>query len=173
MEKSMRNLSSCHVLTRPAYQAPSANMLSYLNQLDPARRSASRRHTLTSHREKGTLCSWPRLKNVFTRHRSIVSAMSVQAHPLMFSWTNSSKTMFMVPLCRYSPDLAKTRCYGGGCSRTEQRASLGKRPWQLRLSTDSASTITQRSGRHMSSESAMHLSGVINSDLDCYLSVSC
>lgn len=73
MEKSMRNLSSCHVQTRPAYQALSANMLSSLNQLDPARQRASRRHTPTSYREKGTLCSWPRLKNVFTSTESIIS----------------------------------------------------------------------------------------------------
>lgn len=70
MEKSMRNLSSCHVLTRPAYHTLSANMLSYLNQLDPARRHASRRHTPTSHREKRNTmflapaqkCSQPALK---------------------------------------------------------------------------------------------------------------
>lgn len=62
-------LFSCHVQTRPAYQAPAAYALSYLNQLDPAGRDASRRHTLTSYRERNTMflayaqkCVHPALK---------------------------------------------------------------------------------------------------------------
>lgn len=43
--------SACHVQTRPAYQDPSANVLSYLNQLDPSRPGARRRHTPNHYRE--------------------------------------------------------------------------------------------------------------------------
>lgn len=51
-KKQVHMTSSCHVQTRPAYQDLSNNVLSYLNQLDPARRSASRRHTPTATENK-------------------------------------------------------------------------------------------------------------------------
>lgn len=111
MEKSTRNLSSCHVQTRPAYQDLSANVLSYLNQLDPARRRASRRHTLTSYREKEHYVPGPGSKMFSPGTESIVSTQpSAASSTTKFSWTNSSKKMFIVLLCWHGPDLVKPWC---------------------------------------------------------------
>lgn len=51
-KKQVHMTSSCHVQTRPAYQDLSSNVLSYLNQLDPARHNASKRHTPTATENK-------------------------------------------------------------------------------------------------------------------------
>lgn len=62
-KKQVHMTSSCHVQTRPAYQDLSANVLSYLNQLDPAGHSASRRHTptATENKERYVPGSWSRI----------------------------------------------------------------------------------------------------------------
>lgn len=62
-KKQVHMTSSCHVQTRPAYQDLSANVLSYLNQLDPARHRASRRHTptATENKEHYVPGSWSRI----------------------------------------------------------------------------------------------------------------
>lgn len=175
MEKSTRNLSSCHVQTRPAYQALSANMLSSLSQLDPARQRASRRHTPTSYREKGTLCSWPRLKNVFTSTESIISTQLYAA-----SCTHSSspeqtvvKKLFIALLellcgvggwpfkrrCRWVSDRATHFIWEAAIPfGLEARSRLYSSACPLLA----ASTKTQKSGRGTLSDSAMRLSGIVN-----------
>ena len=97
----------------------------------------------------------------------------------MFSWTNRSKKDVYSPalLTRPWSSIALLRWRSltplrEGATRFIWEAAVlfgletQSRPSQLRLSTYSASTITQKSGRCSESESAVHLSGVINFDLD-------